>query len=238
MLKMNYNNYNKKFALILSIIITIVIIKLVKVYLSNLIKLELVISYYNENIEDFARYLKTLKKLNKKFHLTKTIYVKNSKLPQDTLTFFHNNFDSVIHLDNIGREGGTFLYHIISRYKATLFPDNMDSVQDVLPHLTMFLQPHQAWNWILEPRLDYINKHTGFLSLGPYVAGNCGTTVGHYLPQMNTIFKLFNGYECPQDESQLVTWAGQFIVSHDRILSNPISTYVEMYNLLTVSDVL
>ncbi|KAK4703562.1 hypothetical protein P7C70_g2651, partial [Phenoliferia sp. Uapishka_3] len=76
--------------------------------------------------------------------------------------------DEIVQLPNIGREGETYLTHILSRYNASLSNDPKETALP-LADFTMFLQDHPAWNWVMEPRLDFFDAaRTGYLSLGEY----------------------------------------------------------------------
>ncbi|TIB37932.1 hypothetical protein E3P86_01983 [Wallemia ichthyophaga] len=221
--------------ILIALLLTLVLVIVWKISLQLLRRptLEIVYAYYDEDIDKFSGFANLIRqRLHWRFKLSDTVYVKQE--PSDELSKKLGKIvDNVVYLPNVGREGGTYLHHIIQRYKATIFPDNLNTSQDlVLADKTLFLQPHPAWYWIMYDRLNFILPSSAFLSLGPYVRGNCGVTEGHTLPQMKSIYQLFTGTECPDDQDQLVTWAGQFLVSQDRILNNPLGRYVEMLNLI------
>ncbi|GAA5919869.1 hypothetical protein JCM6882_006830 [Rhodosporidiobolus microsporus] len=103
--------------------------------------------------------------------------------------------DSVVVLPNFGREGATYLRHILARYDASA---NVSAVADTersapLAHLadyTLFLQDHPPrWDFLLAPRLTHFlslshglsllgggsrGQKTGFMSLAPYLSNLCG----------------------------------------------------------------
>lgn len=226
------SNFKRIFVALLLTLSSIIAWKL-SIQLINRPTLEIVYSYYDEDLDEFSRFANLVRqRLHWNFKLSDTVYVKHK--PSSTLNKQLNKIvDNVVYLPNIGREGGTYLHHIIQRYKSTIFPDNLNTPHDpVLAEKTLFLQPHPAWYWIMYERLNFIQPSSAFLSLGPYVKGNCGVTEGHTYPQMQTIYQLFTGADCPEDQDQLVTWAGQFLVSQDRILNNPLGKYVDMLKLV------
>lgn len=106
-------------------------------------------------------------------------------------------------------------------------------------------------------RWDLVDSRTGFLALGPYIKTDCGvdTTGNGDFPRMRDIYSMFreevssslsaasdggslvllaNSHRsqfCPPT-LQLSAWAGQFIVSRQRILANSRSKYETLLNSL------
>ncbi|TIC69353.1 hypothetical protein E3Q02_00900 [Wallemia mellicola] len=230
----NSKSYFKKFFIGLILTLLSIIAYKISLVLISRPTLEIVYSYYDEDLDEFSRFSNLVRqKLHWKFRITDTVYVKNEAHSPILHKQLNKIVDNVAYLPNIGREGATYLHHITQRYKATIFPDDLNNQTDeILADKTLFLQPHPAWHWIMYDRLDHINVDTGYISLGPYVPGSCGVSEGHTLPQMKTIWQLFTNTECPEDETQLVTWAGQFMVSQDRILNNPYSKYADILSML------
>ncbi|EIW69005.1 hypothetical protein TREMEDRAFT_73995 [Tremella mesenterica DSM 1558] len=180
---------------------------------------DMVVSHYEEPYDVMADTIEQIKsRLPSSSSIRVTIYHKGSRTGSE-LEELSNIADRVIKLDNIGREGETYLRHIVRHY------DNAES--DMADH-TIFLQPHLAWDWVLLPRVSIIKPNTGFLSLGPYINMTRGVDVhGNSFPRINDIYSAFRGDFSPP-YSILATWAGQFVVSRERILSNQLHLYTNL----------
>ncbi|KAA1113410.1 hypothetical protein PGT21_030847 [Puccinia graminis f. sp. tritici] len=222
---------------------------------------DLVFSYYNEPLSrffeavDHVRRLSVLSLQNPRV----IVYVKH---PEVSLVNIANviNADEVIRLDNVGREGGTYLTHILKHYNSTILTDQQGrvirsgksdpnileqaefgvervlsspAIHGLADH-TVFMQPEISWHWIAKPRMDLFDpKSTGFLSFGPYLVSVCGQDGlgnGNY-ERMRDIYTMFYNSFCPPT-GQLASYAGQFVVSKARILSNRYEQYLNMRRLL------
>lgn len=189
--------------------------------------LDIVMSMHTEKLDTIAKQLKELKELkafkNLKPHVI--IYVKDGKEPLATIKE-KTGADEVFELDNRGREGGTYLSHIIKRF------DN------VAKH-TFFVQaePHD-FSKIKRRINDYFNPETtGMLSVGfghaSCACDHCedpwgGRDVWQRVPQ---IFSAVYGELCPSSRI-LLSYAGQFIVSARRIRSGELHTYEHLKEVL------
>ena len=190
------------------------------IYRRSLPHLEIVFAYYHAPLLLFHGYSAYIHYyLSWHFNIKKTVYVKKDFNHADD-KLLRMMFDNVHYLDNVGREGATYLHHIVTNY-------------DNLPDKVFFLQAHSQWHALTHGRLFYADADTGFLSFGPYIHTECGKTwPGDYF-QMKRIWKMFTETECPEGESQLASWSGQFITSKDRIRSHPIEKYKELLRLMT-----
>lgn len=88
-------------------------------------KMEIVIAYYQEPISDVQQqiaYIRSLPEIMDQKPIF-TIYAKASEqdVPTDWL-YQHTGVDQIFRLDNFGREGGTYMRHIISRYNTSRTP--------------------------------------------------------------------------------------------------------------------
>lgn len=95
-------------------------------------KMEIVIAYYKEPISDVQQqiaYIRSLPEIMDQKPIF-TMYAKASEedVPTDWL-YEHTGVDQVIRLDNFGREGGTYMRHIISRYNASSAPSTEPAEQ-------------------------------------------------------------------------------------------------------------
>jgi len=61
------------------------------------------------------------------------------------------SIDTGIAVKNEGRDGGTYLKHIIDNY-------------DRLADFTIFMQGHAPWPDLFDERLKLLNERTGFLA--------------------------------------------------------------------------
>lgn len=65
--------------------------------------------------------------------------------------------------------------HILSHYNASTTPSSSPTLRrESLADHTFFFQPHLAWHWIAQARVDLVDADTGFASFGPYMRSNCG----------------------------------------------------------------
>lgn len=96
-------------------------------------QLDVVISYHSESLAvlkaTITSILSFLKDSNPRF----IIYNKNSLIDSKKL-LQETDVDAVISLENVGREGQTYLHHILSNYDSGSLADR-----------TLFMQPHIEW---------------------------------------------------------------------------------------------
>jgi len=156
---------------------------------------DIVLSYYSEDIDfvaQYIRYLKnvlTLKKLNPRI----IIYNKNSKINNEILKLILNA-DIVQLLPNLGREGGTYLYHIITNYH-------------IIANHTIFSQAgvegitnEGLADWYLDRLENQFNSSVGYM---PLVSHNmianydCGTHITGNFPRMVQIWSMLEQSLCP-----------------------------------------
>ena len=148
------------------------------------VKLDIVISYFDGPLEETLEELDYLRQTsNIMKHLPKFImYVKDNVTSIEELVQ-KTNVDEVYRLPNIGREGDTYLQHILRNYdtSAKLNPADKPNSKIRVQHEygayskprgladhTIFLQHHLSWGWVAKPRLEMFDEQTGYLSLGPY----------------------------------------------------------------------
>ncbi|KAH7138324.1 hypothetical protein B0J11DRAFT_12740 [Dendryphion nanum] len=170
---------------------------------------EIVVSMYKEPVEHVTSMLSKVKDMAGISDARVHIYTKDPKADVETLkkqTGAHN----VTLLPNIGREGETYLYHII---------DNWDN----LAKQTFFLQADVHNPREFYPRIhDYFDsERTGMLSLGwSGIVCNCQECGDVYdmrdplglFPQLHQ--RITNSTTC---ETVLLSYKGQFVASAKRI---------------------
>ena len=114
-------------------------------------------------------------------------------------------------VDNLGREGGTYLQHIVTNW-------------DGLAEQTMFIQGHAHNKRELIPRInDYLIPETGMLSLGfTGVTCDCETCGDRWgwedeyriIPRL---YRQIYSETCKPDTPILLSYKGQFVASAKRI---------------------
>ncbi|KDE06752.1 hypothetical protein MVLG_02948 [Microbotryum lychnidis-dioicae p1A1 Lamole] len=158
--------------------------------------------------------------------------------------------DEVIRLPNVGREGATYLQHVLRHYNATVALLDAEintcaaaqhiaprDANRVLADHTFFLQPHLAWDWIAKPRIDLVGPDTGFAHFGPLLRTDCGVDGrgrGTY-EYVKSFYSIFTGNICPPT-GQLSAWSAQFAVSRRRIMANEYARYAHVSSLLEARD--
>ncbi len=185
------------------------------------IPLEVIISMYKEPIHEVADAISHMKGTLAFSEALFTIYVKDEKADADKIKQ-QSGAKSVTVLPNIGREGGTYLHHIIERW-------------DSLAKQTIFLQaeihnPREFW-----PHLNYyfVPDKTGFLSLGwSGSVCNCDSCSDRFYWQDDTqlfpaLQRRINGEDTCREV--LLSYKGQFVVSAARIRGIDKSIYQDLW---------
>lgn len=189
-------------------------------------KFDIVVSMYQENSAKLARELREIKQLPSlqglEFNII--IYVKDQQADIVALKEAVGA-DVVKIIPNKGREGGTYLLHILDEW------DNLAS------H-TLFLQADiHKFSGFKARITDYFVPSTGVLSLGfGYSACACdhcqdewgGKNVWYRVPE---VYSAVTGELCPTSKI-LMSYNGQFIVSSNRIRSTQKHVYEHMKYLL------
>ncbi|POY76391.1 hypothetical protein BMF94_0589 [Rhodotorula taiwanensis] len=203
--------------------------------------LDIVFALYNETLTSFDKHVRHVKEQDalQGFRMRTTVYHKGSHLlhtPTVEQLLRLDGVDEVFTLPNLGREGGTYLHHILRMLEPSASPEGrVDQGSKPLPlaDLTLFLQDHLDWSWVTDVRFDFVDARTGFLSLAPYVQSDCGFDLRtrEDFPRVRDIFNMFQEDLCPPTH-QLTSWAAQMVVSRERIMANPPSKYRRLLDLL------
>lgn len=166
--------------------------------------LDVVFSYYDEPLPGFVHAVSRIRQVPEiaTRALRIIIYVKHPDVDMTKL-LLDVDADEVYRLPNEGREGATYLHHIMRHYNysrpdttflsslakrpawvqsATDWTKGRFDVDGVvheqergLADHTLFMQPHVGWEWIADRRWSmFDSERTGFLSLGPYLKSDCG----------------------------------------------------------------
>ncbi|RDW71181.1 hypothetical protein BP6252_07744 [Coleophoma cylindrospora] len=191
-------------------------------------RIEIVLSMYDESPESVANLIHDIESTTyissfPKQDVKTTVYTKH---PTDNLEELKSltKAGSVIRLANVGREGGTYLRHIVHNW-------------DELAEQTLFIQagPHNKREII--PRIEsYLGANTGMLSLGEAGAVcdclTCSDRWGwsdsfHVIPSLYS--RVHPGKEVCTPETQItISLKGQFIASGRRIRGISKDIYREM----------
>ena len=170
---------------------------------------EIVLSMYKEPIDEVQRVIKNLKSMPALSDASVTIYVKDGEA-NSTYIEHQTGADHATTLSNIGREGETFLNHILQRW-------------DSLARQTIFMQAgiHNPREFYTHISNYYSRSQTGFLNLGWSGAvcncEDCGDRFSwhdnaHLFPRIYN--RIYNSSAC---DNVLLSYKGQFIVSAARI---------------------
>ncbi|KAK6593223.1 hypothetical protein H4I96_11158 [Botrytis cinerea] len=189
---------------------------------------DIVISAYKETPESISRMLKAIKSTSYlSSHNTRIlIYTKD---PTVSLSMLKNSTgaDIVERLPNLGREGGTYLNHIITHWND-------------LAAKTMFIQAHAHNIRELIPRIDsYLIPQTGMLSLGfsesTCSCKNCGDRFGWTddWAMVPSLYESIYGSSCTDSTKILLSYKGQFIASARRIRGISRVIYEDLLSTIT-----
>ncbi|QDS76563.1 hypothetical protein FKW77_006849 [Venturia effusa] len=190
--------------------------------------LDIVVSHYDENLNQVATMIHDLVNLPKFHQLEVEIhfYTKNKDANLDVIRQTINTTHVKL-LPNLGREGGTFVDHIILNF-------------DRLARHTMFIQAAMhEFDHAKEHIRDYFGVDTGVLSLGIYESCNCVDCTDPWdatrrFPRLEELYAALNGQFCPK--SVVLTYLGQFIASANRIRSRGLKTYTYLKKVLEADE--
>jgi hypothetical protein len=104
--------------------------------------LDVVISYYNEPMEGFHILKNEIwsRLRHRNVDINWILYLKDNETDAEILKE-ETGVHQVIRLPNTGREGGTYLKHILLNYNATIDPSSRTDVHRGLADKTLFVQP-------------------------------------------------------------------------------------------------
>lgn len=157
------------------------------------------------------------------------LYTKDSSANLDSLQR-STGADIVERQENVGREGGTYLKHIIDKW-------------DSLAEQTMFLQAHAHNMREIIPRInDYLIRDTGMLSLGfTGVTCSCGSCDDRWGWEdqskiIPAIYEKIYGASCDPSQSILLSYKGQFVASAKRIRGVSRDIFVELFKAISSNE--
>ncbi|QSZ35315.1 hypothetical protein DSL72_008184 [Monilinia vaccinii-corymbosi] len=173
---------------------------------------DIVVSAYLEEPELIKSMLESLRKTAylRSLRPNVILYTKDSEANVTALKD-STGANVVQSLENVGREGGTYLYHIVTNW-------------DNLAENTMFIQAHAHNMRELLPRINsYLVADTGMLSLG-FAGVTCGCSscqdrwgwedYGNVIPALHQ--EIYN-QTCNSNTPIFLSYKGQFVASAKRI---------------------
>ncbi|KAF4542646.1 uncharacterized protein LTHEOB_7376 [Lasiodiplodia theobromae] len=192
---------------------------------------DVVISMYKEPIESVTSIMEGLSAIPAIAESSPRLflYTKDEDLEPSTIAELGNatNAFKVIKLPNVGREGETYLEHILLNW-------------DSLAKHTLFVQadvhnPREFFNRVQ----DYYSPNTGMLSLGfsgkTCDTANCGDRWSWYEGSslLNDVCRRVDGEDC---KNILLSYKGQFITSAARIRAVERELYEDLKSAMTDPD--
>ncbi|GAA5881556.1 hypothetical protein JCM16303_005703 [Sporobolomyces ruberrimus] len=215
---------------------------------------DIVISYYSEELPMVKEHVDGMRNLQfvKDRDERVIVYNKGPRSEEEIRKEIGlKTSDEVVPLENVGREGETYLKHILLLYNDTVSPtpypisDTSETLSRPLSKLrrktlaahTFFLQPHLAWGYIAAPRMRLVGSDTGFAHFGPLVEADCGKDirVNVDFPLWTQIYSIFTGNLCAPG-GQSMAWSAQFVVSRERILANTYQKYAYIDELMAAPE--
>lgn len=192
---------------------------------------DVVISMYKEPVESIQSIMEELSAIPAIAESSPRLflYTKDEDMESSDIAELGNttNAFKVIKLPNFGREGETYLEHILLNW-------------DSLARQTLFVQadvhnPREFFNRVK----DYYSPNTGMLSLGfsgkSCETANCGDRWNWYEEEglLNDVCKRVDGETC---KNILLSYKGQFIASAKRIRAIDRELYEELKEAMTDAD--
>ncbi|CAF1070646.1 unnamed protein product [Rotaria sp. Silwood1] len=194
---------------------------------------DIVLSYYSEDIDYVAQYIRYLRNVStiQKLNPRVIVYNKNANINNEILKLLLEA-DIIQLLPNLGREGATYLYHIINNYHIianhTLF--SQAGVEGITDKGLAY--------WYLD-RLDkQFNSSVGYMPLvtNTMITNyDCGLHITGHFPRLAELWAMLEQSLCPPG-GQAVAFRGQFLVSGKRIQNRPLKIYKYLYDLITANS--
>ncbi|KAJ3075964.1 hypothetical protein HDU98_006275 [Podochytrium sp. JEL0797] len=180
---------------------------------------DIVVAYYEEDLDELARYLTDLKKTSALSASAKTriiVYSKNEKTPSHEIK---SKLDAteVVYLENTGRELHTYMYHIAKHYETGL------------ADFTFYMQAHpHHFEQLLLPRLNnhFDPRSTGFMPLG-----QVGPDTFDEFPRLRDIYAMVYGEITPTNHFSYL-FCGQFVVSRPTTHKTPQRVFKHLQDML------
>lgn len=145
--------------------------------------------------------------------------------------------EEVIRLPNVGREGGTYLHHILRVYNDP--PKYILFAQAVLKKAQQETGDHigELKDWLDDRLRNKFSPEIGFMSLDRKhdicYCGHC-TDMGRddFYPIWPQIYAMLENQVCQELDGHLLSFNGHFIVSRKRLLARPQWIYKYLQDLV------
>ena len=146
--------------------------------------------------------------------------------------------DGVIQLPNVGREGGTYLHHLLNVY-------------DDPPQFILFAQAKlkkgqeegsgEMTQWLQDRLRTKFDNETGFMSMDRKhdicYCGHCtDMNRDEFHPMWPQIYSMLQGKVCQRLEGHVLSFNGHFIVSRKRVLARSRGTYEYLQTLVDAPE--
>ncbi|KAJ3169711.1 hypothetical protein HK101_011444 [Irineochytrium annulatum] len=192
--------------------------------------LDLVVSHYNEDVSLLTQTLTyiinspAIARLDLASHTTTHIYTKSATVdPLLHVLASGTAVTRIRQLPNLGREGATYLTHILDNY-------------DALADWTLFTQAEPVFFNLLLQILDKnLESGTGFLALKFFDQCQCDGCFQYNLERIREVWAITRGELCPP-EGFAATLNGQFLVSRKRIRQHPRRIYQYLLDVITSDE--
>ncbi|KAH9863553.1 hypothetical protein J1614_009485 [Plenodomus biglobosus] len=183
---------------------------------------EVVISMFNEPLDSISSLLSSLRAIPTFSNAHIHIYTKDP-LANTTALQQYTGAQQITQLRNIGREGETYLHHILSQW-------------DALAKHTLFVQAsvHNQHDVLLRLRSYFDPQYTGMLSLG-FVGHTSlcnGSDMWGWHEDSGIVADVYERVHKKPCEKVLLSYKGQFIVSAQRIRGIPKDIYFDLHRAL------
>jgi hypothetical protein len=186
--------------------------------------IDIVISMYKEETDSVVAMVSQLREIfdGKGRAMAIIIYVKNDDVDTAELENRLGATSLAIKRPNVGREGETYLYHILSRFGT-------------LAAHTLFIQAHAHNLWEIRRRIEaYLVPNTGMLSLG--FSGNtcqCNTCSDRWgWEDGGAVTSLYERVYNKTCSTALLSYKGQFIASARRLRGIRKEVYEDLHSAL------
>ena len=160
------------------------------------------------------------------------IYTKGSMEP--TAMKEISGADEVIQLPNVGREGGTYLNHLLSVYED---PPRFTLLAQAKLRKAQEEGSGKMSQWLQDRLRTNFGNQTGFMSMDRKhdvcYCGHC-TDMGRddFYPLWPQIYSMLQGKVCQRLEGHVLSFNGHFIVSRKRVLARPREMYQYLQSLV------
>jgi hypothetical protein len=195
-------------------------------------RFDIVVSMYEEDPGSVKKMLDAIKATTTIQSLKPRVIIYTKKSDQNLNHLkLSTGADIVERLENLGREGGTYLWHILNKW-------------DELAKQTMFIQAHAHNMRELIPRIEsYLVPETGMLSLGftgvTCACDRCGDRFGweDKWDVVPTLYERIYSQPCSSSTPPiLLSYKGQFVASAQRIRGIERKNYGGLLRTITSVD--